>query len=105
VALVEYRVEDGTGDHIKADHRMSVHQVLSEWKPAGFELVELHEFLPGQHMFIFQSTDWDGAPGVDPRSVIADYDVLDAISAGHIEVIASGQGPETLNLRINRTRS
>ncbi|HIC54704.1 MAG TPA: class I SAM-dependent methyltransferase [Gemmatimonadetes bacterium] len=105
VALVEYRVEDGTGDHIKADHRMSVRQVLSEWNPAGFELVELHEFLPGQHMFIFQSTDWDGAPGIEPRTVIADYDVLDAIRGGHIEVSTSGQGPETLSLTINRTRS
>ncbi|MCH8811469.1 MAG: methyltransferase domain-containing protein, partial [Gemmatimonadetes bacterium] len=27
VALLEYRVEDGTGDHIKGDHRMSVRQV------------------------------------------------------------------------------
>jgi hypothetical protein len=42
VALLEYRVEDGTGDQIKGDHRMSVRQVLSEWGPAGFELIELH---------------------------------------------------------------
>ena len=35
VALLEYRVEDGTGDHIKGDHRMSVRQVMSEWGPAG----------------------------------------------------------------------
>ena len=55
VALLEYRVEDGTGDHIKGDHRMSVRQVLSEWGPAGFELIELHEFLPSQHLFIFQT--------------------------------------------------
>ena len=104
VALVEYRVEDGTGDHIKADHRMSVRQVLSEWNPAGFELVELHEFLPGQHMFIFQSSDEDEAAGRASRSIIADYDILEAISDGLVEVTAAGQGSETINLTINRTR-
>ncbi len=36
VALLEYRVEDGTGDSIKADHTMSVRQVLLEWTAAGF---------------------------------------------------------------------
>ena len=53
IALLEYRVEDGTGDHVKADHTMSVRQVLSEWHAAGFELVRLHDFLPGQHLFFF----------------------------------------------------
>ena len=79
VALVEYRVEDGSGDHIKADHRMSVRQVLSEWKPAGFELVELHEFLPSQHVFIFQANRQSVTAGIEPRPVIADYDILEAI--------------------------
>ena len=66
VALLEYRVEDGTGDHIKGDHRMSVRQVLSEWKPAGFDLVELHEFLPSQHLFIFQPDRQDDTAGTEP---------------------------------------
>jgi len=35
VALLEYRAEDGTGDHIRADHTMSVRQVLAEWKEGG----------------------------------------------------------------------
>jgi len=102
VALVEYRVEDGTGDHIKGDHRMSVRQVLGEWRPAGFELVELHEFLPGQHMFIFQVAGDDGAAGV--RSVVRDYDILEAIREGHVEVVASGGGAETVDLTIRRLR-
>ncbi len=105
VALVEYRVEDGTGDHIKADHRMSVHQVLSEWKPAGFDLIELHEFLPSQHMFIFQKANEDGSIEVSAQSVIPNHSLFEAISEGHVEVNASGQGTETVNLRIRRMRS
>jgi SAM-dependent methyltransferase len=104
VALLEYRVEDGTGDHIKGDHRMSVRQVLSEWGPAGFDLVELHEFLPSQHMFIFQRTLPDDVARIEPRSVIAEYDILEAISAGHIEVSASESGSETVNLTVRRMR-
>jgi len=104
VALLEYRVEDGTGDHIKGDHRMSVRQVLSEWRPAGFELVELHEFLPSQHLFIFQPTRPDGTAGVEARPVIADYDILEAIDEGHIQVSASAVGPESVDITIRRTR-
>ena len=110
VALLEYRVEDGTGDHIRGDHRMSVRQVLSEWGPAGFDLIELYEFLPSQHLFIFQSTSADGAVGGGtarggPRSVIEAYDILEAIEEGHIEVNASELGVETVNLTLSRTRS
>lgn len=54
IALVEYRLLGDSAAHIKIDHRMSVKQVLSEWNPAGFELVDLQEFLPSQHLFIFQ---------------------------------------------------
>jgi len=57
VALLEYRLHGDTGAHIKLDHRMSVEQVLAEWEPAGFRLVTRHEFLPTQHMFIFEKTD------------------------------------------------
>lgn len=53
VIVVEYRAEDDTAAHIKADHRMSVDQVLAEWNPAGFELVNRVETLPSQHLFIF----------------------------------------------------
>ena len=56
VALIEYRLAGDTAAHIKADHRMSVAQVLKEWIPAGFELLELHEFLPTQHFFVFGKT-------------------------------------------------
>src|SRR5262249_34025661 len=33
VALVEYRAEDHTADHISPPHRMSVEQILREWQP------------------------------------------------------------------------
>jgi SAM-dependent methyltransferase len=54
VALVEFRLEGDTAAHIRTEHRMSVEQVLAEWKPAGFELVELWEEMPTQHVFIFK---------------------------------------------------
>jgi hypothetical protein len=39
---------------------MSVEQVKAEWEPAGFELVELLEFLPSQHYFIYgKDPDWE----------------------------------------------
>lgn len=53
VALLEYRLHGKTAAHIKIDHRMSIEQVLAEWNAAGFELVDLQEFLPSQHLFIF----------------------------------------------------
>jgi len=55
VALVEYRGEDDSAAHIKAEHRMTVKQVLAEWGAGGYELVDLLEFLPSQHIFIFQA--------------------------------------------------
>jgi ubiquinone/menaquinone biosynthesis C-methylase UbiE len=54
VALVEYRLEGETARHVNRDHRMSVEQVLAEWTPAGFELVERIESLPTQHLFLFR---------------------------------------------------
>ena len=52
VALVEYRAEDDSARHISPAHRMSVDQVLREWAPAGFALVERVETLPSQHLFV-----------------------------------------------------
>jgi len=55
VALVEYRLEGASARHIKLDHRMSPRQVLAEWEPAGFRLVEQVETLPTQHLFVFEA--------------------------------------------------
>jgi predicted methyltransferase len=54
VALVEYRLEGTSALHIREAHRMSPKQVLAEWEPAGFRLVKRHEFLPTQHLFVFE---------------------------------------------------
>ena len=54
VALVEFRLEGETAAHIRTEHRMSVEQVRAEWEPAGFELVELWEEMPTQHVFVFK---------------------------------------------------
>lgn len=54
ICLLEYRLLGDSAKHIKVDHRMSVPQVLKEWQAANFELVDLQEFLPHQHLFIFQ---------------------------------------------------
>jgi ubiquinone/menaquinone biosynthesis C-methylase UbiE len=55
VALVEYRLEGETAKRIDLAHRMSVEQVVEEWGPAGFELVETIEELPSQHLFVFKA--------------------------------------------------
>ena len=100
IALLEYRVEDGTGDHVKADHTMSVRQVLSEWQAAGFELVRLHDFLPGQHLFFFRGTaDEPGAK----ENTLHDHDLLDAIDSGVVQAEAVGAGADGVTIRIRRT--
>ncbi len=127
VALLEYRVEDGTGDQIKADHTMSVRQVLAEWRAAGFELEALHDFLPGQHLFFLRAAvggvveDGGGVAaarvgaaagaaatgGRDtsrPRPpALADHDLLAALDAGLVEAEAVGAGAAAVTVRIRRT--
>jgi ubiquinone/menaquinone biosynthesis C-methylase UbiE len=61
VALIEYRLEGQSASHIRAEHRMSEKQVLAEWLPAGFRLVKKLEFLPTQHLFIFEAARRSGS--------------------------------------------
>ena len=96
VALLEYRVEDGTGDNVKSDHAMSVRQVLAEWLPAGFELVDLHEFLPGQHLFVMKVTGDAEIPG-DP---IIDVDLFEAVGRGLVETEVVGATDASVTVRI-----
>ena len=96
VALLEYRIEDGTGDNLKSDHAMSVRQVLAEWLPAGFALVDLHEFLPGQHLFILKAAGDSAVPGVPVRSL----DLAEALDAGLVEAEARGAGETGVTVRI-----
>jgi protein-L-isoaspartate O-methyltransferase len=100
VALVEYRVEDGSAQHIRAEHRMSVLQVLLEWEAAGFELAELHEFLPSQHLFVLRDGQ-GGAAGSGP--LIRHRDLLDAMREGRVEASTAGAGAEGVQVTLRRT--
>ena len=55
IALAEFRLEGRSARHIKLDHRMSIDQVMKEWLPAGYELVERVDSLPTQHLFLFRA--------------------------------------------------
>ena len=57
VALVEYRLEGASAEHIRLEHRMSVNQILAEWLPTGFDLVDRVETLPSQHLLIFEPSE------------------------------------------------
>lgn len=96
VALLEYRTEDGTGDHLKSDHAMSVRQVLAEWLPVGFALVDLHEFLPGQHLFILKAAG-DGTVAGEP---VRNLDLAEALAEGLVEAEARGAGETGVTVRI-----
>ena len=96
VALLEYRIEDGTGDNLKSDHAMSVRQVLAEWLPAGFALVDLHEFLPGQHLFILKAAGDDTVAGGPIRNL----DLAEALAEGLVEAEARGAGETGVTVRI-----
>ena len=99
VALLEYRVEDGTGDHILAAHRMSVRQVMTEWGAAGFELLDLHEFLPGQHLFILAKN----AAEAGVSAPIRHHDLLDAVSEGLVSVEVRGESDTSVRFMVRRT--
>ena len=96
VALLEYRIEDGTGDNLKSDHAMSVRQVLAEWLPAGFALVDLHQFLPGQHLFILKAAGDDSVAG----GAIRNLDLSAAVEQGLVEAEARGAGETGVTVRL-----
>jgi ubiquinone/menaquinone biosynthesis C-methylase UbiE len=63
VALVEFRTEDRRVP-IKKLHKMSKQQILKEFEPNGFQLVEEFDKLPWQHLMFFErdeSQDGDRA--------------------------------------------
>jgi ubiquinone/menaquinone biosynthesis C-methylase UbiE len=53
VALVEFRAEDPNVP-IKPLHKMSKEQIMKEFPPNGFKLVEEFDELPWQHLMFFQ---------------------------------------------------
>jgi ubiquinone/menaquinone biosynthesis C-methylase UbiE len=50
--LIEYRAEDASVP-IRPLHKMSVDQVVTEMTVFGFQLQQVLDFLPWQHMFVF----------------------------------------------------
>lgn len=65
LVLVEFRAEDPNVP-IKPDHKMTVAQVRKEVEPSGFQFQELHDFLPWQHIIIFEKPD-EPQPGNAPN--------------------------------------
>jgi ubiquinone/menaquinone biosynthesis C-methylase UbiE len=63
VALVEFRAEDPNVP-IKPLHKMSKEQIMKEFPPNGFKLVEEFAELPWQHLMFFERDD-----GVRPPSL------------------------------------
>jgi ubiquinone/menaquinone biosynthesis C-methylase UbiE len=55
LVLVEYRGEDPAVP-IKPEHKMTAEQVLKEIEPMGFQLKQRFDFLPWQHIFVFEKT-------------------------------------------------
>jgi len=64
IALVEFRSEDPEVP-IKPLHKMSKAQILKEFLPAGFQLVEQFDQLPWQHLMFFTRDDAPATPEGD----------------------------------------
>jgi ubiquinone/menaquinone biosynthesis C-methylase UbiE len=56
IALAEFRAEDPNVP-IKRLHKMSKDQIMKEFPPNGFKLVEQFDKLPWQHLMFFQRDD------------------------------------------------
>jgi ubiquinone/menaquinone biosynthesis C-methylase UbiE len=53
LVLVEFRAED-PGVPIKPEHKMTVDQARKEVETQGFAFQKLHDFLPWQHIIVFE---------------------------------------------------
>jgi hypothetical protein len=56
IALAEFRLEDRKVP-IKLLHKMSKKQILREFPPNGFKLVDQFDKLPWQHLMFFERSD------------------------------------------------
>ena len=98
IALVEARAEDNTASYINPAHRMSVRQVLAEWRPAGYRLVDLLEGLPSHHLFIMETGETTGrVPAINDMSLAT------AIRTAAVEAQPHGAGDRTVTIRVRRT--
>jgi ubiquinone/menaquinone biosynthesis C-methylase UbiE len=62
IALAEFREEDPAVP-IKPLHKMSKKQILKEFPPSGFRLVEEFDKLPWQHLMFFEKAEKPGEDG------------------------------------------
>ena len=60
VVIIEYRKKDPSIP-IKPLHKMTVKEVRAEVEPVGYKLVEVLDFLPTQHILIFQDAGRRGS--------------------------------------------
>ena len=67
LVLVEYRGEDPEVP-IKPEHKMTVDQVRKELEPQGFALKDRHEFLPWQHILVFEKPREESVPPPKPAA-------------------------------------
>jgi SAM-dependent methyltransferase len=81
IALAEFRLEDPEVP-IKLLHKMSKEQILKEFPPNGFKLVEQFDQLPWQHLMFFEpAPKADGTDSVEPQQV--EQTLSDGIGLGH----------------------
>jgi ubiquinone/menaquinone biosynthesis C-methylase UbiE len=74
IALVEFRLEDPKVP-IKLLHKMSKKQILKEYVPNGFKLVEQFDKLPWQHVMFFQvDPDWKRGEPDRPKTDSDDFE-------------------------------
>jgi ubiquinone/menaquinone biosynthesis C-methylase UbiE len=66
LVLVEFRAEDPNVP-IKPDHKMTLAQARAEVEPNGFRFKEVLDFLPWQHIIIFEKPG-DDTPAADPAA-------------------------------------
>lgn len=66
LVLVEFRAEDPDVP-IKPEHKMSVAQVRKELEPQGFRFKERHDFLPWQHILVFEKQGEGPESARDPK--------------------------------------
>jgi ubiquinone/menaquinone biosynthesis C-methylase UbiE len=64
IALAEFRREDKNVP-IKLLHKMTKKQILKEYQPAGYKLVEQFDKLPWQHLMFFMRDDDPAAKSID----------------------------------------
>ncbi len=65
LVLVEFRAEDPDVP-IKPEHKMTIRQVRKEIEPQGYTFKSIQDFLPWQHIIIFEKSK-DEKPKVEPK--------------------------------------